>query len=119
MSLLKVIRKETIDDMKIVDKLREDYKIDDSTETAAEFEAACENFRAVCKQIGDAIGEEDFKGGFDEIIAFQESDVAKTAAGLMLAMKWSAADKLCTYIADRKLKIGQPAWWKRCWGIED
>lgn len=119
MSMIKIIRKETIDDMKIVDKLRADYKADDSEETIAEFEAACENFRAACKQIGDALGVEDFKGGFEEIIAFQESDVAKTAAGLMLAMKWAAADKLCTYIADRKLKIGQPAWWKRCWGIED
>ena len=41
MSLVKIIRKETIDDMRIVDKLRADYKADDSDETAAEFEAAC------------------------------------------------------------------------------
>ena len=68
--MIKIIRKETIDDMKIVDKLRADYKADDSEETIAEFEAACENFRAACKQIGDALGVEDFKGGFEEIIAF-------------------------------------------------
>ena len=41
MSMIKILRKETIDDMRIVDKLRADYKADDSEETAAEFEAAC------------------------------------------------------------------------------
>lgn len=51
MSLVKIIRKETIDDMRIVDKLRADYKADDSEETAAEFEAACQNFRQVCAEI--------------------------------------------------------------------
>lgn len=119
MSMIKILRKETIDDMKIVDKLKEDYKVDDSAETLQEFEAACENFRQVCRDIEAATGLEGFKGGFDEMLVFQNTDVAKTQTGLLLAMRWSAADKLCTYIADRKLKIGQPAWWKRCWGIED
>lgn len=118
MSLVKIIRKETIDDMRIVDKLRADYKADDSDETAAEFEAACQNFRQVCAEIQQAIGVEDFKGGFDEMLVFQNSPIAQTTEGLALAMRWSAANSLCTYIADRKLKIGQPAWWKRCWGFE-
>lgn len=52
------------------------------------------------------------------MMAFQSSEAAMTQAGLALAIRWSAADKLCTYLAN-KMKIGQPAWWKRCWGIED
>jgi hypothetical protein len=117
--LLKILSKEQYEDVTLVDKIRSDYKADASEETQAEFKAACENFRKVCEDIQAATGIEGFKGGFDEMLEFQNSPVATTAEGLALAMKWSAADKLCTYIADRKLKIGQPAWWKRCWGIED
>lgn len=117
--LLKILSKEQYEDGTLVDKIRSDYKTDASEETQAEFEAACENFRKVCEDIRAATGIEGFMGGFDEMLEFQNSPVAATAEGLALAMRWSAADKLCTYIADRKLKIGQPAWWKRCWGIED
>ena len=117
--LLRILSKQTFEDETLVSKLRKDYQADNSAETLAEFEAACENFRNVCHEISEATGIQDFKGGFDEMLEFQQSDIANTQVGLALAMKWSAADKLCTYIADRKLKIGQPAWWKRCWGIED
>ena len=117
--LLKILSKEQYEDGTLVDKIRSDYKADASEETQAEFEAACETFRQVCHDIEVATGIQGFKGGFDEMLAFQQTDIANTQQGLMLAMRWSAADKLRTYIADRKLKIGQPAWWKRCWGIED
>lgn len=119
LKLLKILSKEQYEDQTLVDKIKSDYKVDTSEETRLEFEAACENFRQVCQDIRTATGLADFKGGFDEMLEFQNSPVAQTAAGLALAMRWSAADKLCTYIADRKLKIGQPAWWKKCWEIED
>ena len=117
--MLKILSKEQYEDSMLIDKIKSDYKVDASKETQAEFEAACENFRKVCQDIQAVTNIEDFKGGFDEMLEFQNSPVAATAEGLALAMRWSAADKLCTYIADRKLKIGQPAWWKKCWGIKD
>lgn len=118
MSLIKILSKETFEDVKLINKLKADYTPDTSTQVIEEFEAACQNFRQVCAEIQQAIGVEDFKGGFDEMLVFQNSPIAQTTEGLALAMRWSAANSLCTYIADRKLKIGQPAWWKRCWGIE-
>lgn len=118
-SFLKIITKETFDNQRLVDKIKEDYTPISTDEVNQEFEAACENFRNVCKDIETATGLVGFKGGFDEMLTFQNTSVASTPAGLVLAMRWSAADKLCTYIADKKLKIGQPAWWKRCWGIEE
>lgn len=117
--MLKILSKEQFEEQSLIQKIKNDYKIDTSEETQQEFEMACENFRQVCYQIGQAIGNPDFKGGFDEMLEFQNSEVANTQLGLLLAMKWSAADKLCTYIADRKIKIGQPAWWKQCWNIEE
>ena len=116
--LLKILSKEQYEDETLVSKLRRDYTADTSEQTQAEFEAACEAFRQVCKDIETATGIQGFKGGFDEMFAFQQSEAATTQIGLTLAMRWSAADKLCTYIAN-KMKIGQPAWWKKCWGIED
>ena len=117
--MLKILSKEQYEDGMLIDRIKSDYKADASEDTQAQFEAACENFRKVCQDIQDVTNIEDFKGGFDEMLEFQNSPVAATAEGLALAMRWSAADKLCTYIADRKLKIGQPAWWKKCWGIKD
>lgn len=116
--MVKILSKEQFENETLLQKIKRDYEIDTSEQTRLEFEAACENFRQICYQIGQAIGNLDFKGGFDEMLEFQNSEVANTQLGLLLAMKWSAADKLCTYIADRKLKIGQPAWWKQCWNIE-
>lgn len=118
-NMVKILSKEQFENETLLQKIKRDYEIDTSEQTQLEFETACENFRQICYQIGQAIGNPDFKGGFDEMLEFQNSDVANTQLGLLLAMKWSAADKLCTYIADRKLKIGQPAWWKQCWNIQD
>lgn len=84
----------------------------------AEFETACEKFRAICGEIGVLIGNPDFKGGFDEMAEFETSEVAATETGVALSIKWMAADKLCTYLAS-KLGIGQPEWWYRCWRKED
>ena len=88
------------------------------TPDTTEFDAACVSFRAVCAEIGNLIGNPDFKGGFDEMAEFETSEAALTAAGIALAVKWMAADKLCTYLAS-KLGIGQPEWWYRCWELAE
>lgn len=78
--------------------------------------AAFVTFRKVCEDIGQLLGEPNFKGGFDEMDVFEASPYAKTTEGICLAIRWGAADKRCTYEA-KKVGIGQPQWWKLCWGI--
>lgn len=82
-----------------------------------EFAAACAQFRAVCGQIKEAAQLDAFTGGFDEMVKFQQSAVYNTLTGLQLAMAWSAADKLCTYLGS-KIGLGQPEWWYECWLAE-
>lgn len=77
-------------------------------------DAAYVNFRAVCSAIGTLIGNENFRGGFDEISSFADSEAAQSQAGIVLSLKLTFADKQCTYEA-AKLGIGQPQWWNECW----
>lgn len=81
------------------------------------FEAACEQFRQVCKQIEEFAGIEGFRGGFEEAIAFLNSSAFATdrVTGTYLFSLWQGADKAATYEAS-KLGIGQPDWWHQCWG---
>lgn len=79
-----------------------------------DFEAACAQFRTVCAAIGTAIGDNDFRGGFDEMAAFSEHPVFSTLDGVKLAIAWSAANDLCVY-EGKKIGLGQPAWWYDCW----
>jgi hypothetical protein len=80
------------------------------------FDSACETFKNICIEIGELAENPNFKGGLDEMLEFQLTEIAATAAGISLSLKWTAADKLCTYEA-LKIGIGQPAWWYDCWGI--
>ena len=79
-----------------------------------DFDNACAMFRAVCSKIGAMLGVEDFRGGFDEMLIFQQSETFKTLEGLHLAMEWSAANELCKY-EGAKIGLGQPQWWHECW----
>ncbi|MBN2643278.1 MAG: hypothetical protein JXR78_16625 [Victivallales bacterium] len=85
-------------------------------EMEAPFVVACEQFRNVCGQIATAMNVAKFKGGFDEMIEFQSSQVSATADGMRLALAWSAANELCKYEGG-KIGLGQPAWWYRCWEL--
>lgn len=78
------------------------------------FRTACTQFRDICEQIGTAIGAPDFRGGFDEMVQFQQSAAYGTVEGLQLAVAWSAANELCKY-EGQKLGYGQPDWWYECW----
>ena len=83
-----------------------------------EFEAALVMFRAVCNEIAQFLGVEQFLGGFGDIAAFETSETAAAnpVMALMLSSKWNAADKLCTYLGS-KVGYGQPKWFYYCWGI--
>ena len=87
-----------------------------TTTDGTAFDAACEQFKAICAQIGGALGAEGFRGGFDEMSEFYASEVYGTLQGLQLATAWSAANEYCKY-EGRKLGYGQPEWWYRCWGL--
>lgn len=78
------------------------------------FLEACERFRVVCAKIGELLGEENFKGGFDEMTLFQQSDMFDTLAGVKAALEWSAVNELCKY-EGAKIGLGQPQWWYKCW----
>lgn len=85
-----------------------------------EFQAlpCCTAFKAVCAQIAAFMGVETFLGGYDDILAFQQSAAAQAnpVQALQLAMMWKGADDDCNYRA-QKLGIGRPRWWYCCWDI--
>lgn len=92
----------------------------DENADRTDFNAACQNFKEVCRRIGNVIGNDQFKGGFDEAISFVTGDFFQqnqTEATALFAL-WLGCDKACTYAA-KKLGIGQPKWWKICWNMEE
>lgn len=111
---MKIISKQKFKEQQIQDKLIS--LITPKTTDRTEFEIACQQFRNICEEIRKFLNIDEFKGGFDEIMLFQNSPIANTNEGLFLAMKWNAANNLCTYLAN-KLGIGQPDWWKECWQL--
>ena len=84
------------------------------------FEAACAQFRTLCAQIGEFIGDPDFKGGFDEYTEFATSEAYQKnpVQGNALAIQWSALNELCKY-EGQKAGYGQPDWWYKCWECAD
>ena len=79
-----------------------------------DFDAACAQFRAICYTIGTAMGDPNFRGGFEEMIKLQQAPIYNTIEGLQLANAWSALNDLCTY-EGKKIGLGQPEWWHTCW----
>lgn len=79
-----------------------------------DFNNACQKFRNVCTAIGTLITDPEFKGGFDEMEEFQNSELSSTMVGIRLAIAWSASNELCKYEGS-KVGLGQPAWWYKCW----
>lgn len=79
------------------------------------FDTACTQFKQVCAIIGQAIGNADFKGGFDEYTNFIQSDFAKNnpAQAALYASMWSGANEYAKY-EGAKLGYGQPEWWYKC-----
>lgn len=115
---MKIKKKEQVrrEDMEL---LLNDMKTPRSTDTT-DFEAACDVFRSVCSQIKTFAGLETFRGGFEEALAFLNSEafVNDKLTGTYLFSLWQGADKSVTYEAS-KVGIGQPDWWKKCWNIQE
>ena len=84
------------------------------------FEAACAQFRVLCEEIGTFIGDANFKGGFDEYAVFATSEAyaSNPVKGNALAIQWSALNELCKY-EGKKIGLGQPDWWYRCWDLAE
>lgn len=122
---MKIMTKESVEQERLMQRLKD--SITPISDDRSRFEAACENFRNVCGQIGTLIGQ-DFKGGYDdmEVVANfiysldltteQGKETAIRANSLVSA--WSGANDFCIYEAKR-IGLGQPDWWKDCWGITD
>lgn len=83
----------------------------------AELRAAFAKFREVCGQIGELIGDPDFRGGTLEDDSALERPEAQTTVGLALGQRLTLAERACT-IAAGKLGIGSPDWWYMCWEPE-
>lgn len=97
-----------------VSQEQQEQASEEATQHVQEFSQACETFKQVCYQIRQATGLSDFTGGFDEMVAFQQTPVYSTIPGIQLALAWNAANELCKYTGS-KLGYGQPEWWYRCW----
>lgn len=82
------------------------------------FDSACANFRQVCSMIGEFIGVENFRGGFDEYTIFIQSEAAQSnpSQASLLASMWCGVNEYAKY-EGVKLGYGQPEWWYRCWSI--
>lgn len=78
-------------------------------------EGSCGLFRAVCGEIEVALGIENFRGGFDELLALtpEQHDIIRGAG---LTDRLNLADRLCNHEAN-KVGLQSPAWWYRCWEI--
>ena len=79
-----------------------------------DFDNACQVFRQICSQIGTLIGDENFKGGYDDMMTFYNHPSYRTSEGLQLAMAWSGCNDLCKYEGN-KIGLGSPEWWYKCW----
>ena len=117
--------REVVENERLMQRLKD--SITPVSDDRERFEAACENFRFVCSQIGKLIGKE-FKGGYDDISSAAEYIYAQDltteqgkenvirANSLMAA--WSGANDFCIY-EGKRIGLGQPDWWKDCWGITE
>lgn len=83
-----------------------------------DFKNACQIFRQICSQIGELIGVENFKGGYDDMTVFYSHEAYKTDKGMQLAIAWSGCNELCKYQAN-KLNKKSPDWWYECWANEN
>lgn len=74
---------------------------------------ACSLFRAICVEVEAALNIENFRGGFNELLALtqEQHDIIR---GMGLTDRLNLADRLCNHEAN-KVGMEAPAWWYRCW----
>ena len=100
----------------------EDIEIPDLNSTPiddTQFKKACQQFVLVCKQIGQFIGDQNFKGGFDQYDKFINSTASmlNPSKASLLASMWSGTNEYCKY-EGQKIGLKQPDWWYQCWRYE-
>lgn len=78
---------------------------------------ACTLFRTICGAIKTTLSLEDFKGGFDEILALNSEQIA-TLKTTDLLERLTFTDRLCNHEAD-KVGMQSPLWWYRCWQLSE
>jgi len=85
-----------------------------------EFKKACKMFRDICEEIQEFIGDDTFKGGFEDFEKFINSSAANKsrATASLLASRWDGANEYCKYEGS-KIGLGQPAWWYKCFEYTD
>ena len=74
-------------------------------------------FRTICETIKTTLSLEDFKGGFDEILALTSEQIA-TLKTTDLLERLTFTDRLCNHEAD-KVGMQSPRWWYRCWQLQE
>lgn len=106
-----ITRSKAIEDCKRRILESEAHTPDDTT-----FKQACKLFRDVCSQIGEFIGDDNFKGGFEDYDKFINSSAARQskASASLLASMWNGANEFAKY-EGAKLGYQQPEWWYKCW----
>lgn len=83
----------------------------------SDFNLACDLFKSVCAQIQELTGEQ-FRGGYDEILNFMNSDLSKTDGAKDIGLRLTFADLACNHEA-KKIGLSSPQWWYKCWNIEN
>ena len=79
-----------------------------------QFNKACSYFRQICQEIGTLIGNNNFKGGFQDMTIFYSHESYKTDKGMQLAIAWSGCNEYCNHEA-KKIGLNSPQWWYICW----
>ena len=100
---------------------KEEWEIIERTnkkeQNTTDFETACAYFRQICGEIGALMGEQNFRGGYEDMPRFYAHPSYKTSEGLALATAWGGCNDFCNHEA-KKLGIGSPDWWHKCWQLQ-
>lgn len=83
-----------------------------------ELDAACDNFIAVCQDIGTFIGDASFMGGINDMEEVYASEAAQQnpVQALILVERWNGANLQCNHFANKPdVNMQSPAWWWYCW----
>lgn len=99
-----------------------------TTDTTKLLDIFNKHFKPICKNIGQMLNIENFRGGFDEIQELYkyileldsstEDGKRQIIAAHTLAVQWEAADAYCKHEAS-KLRWKPAEWWKYCWAQAD
>lgn len=84
------------------------------------FRIACKMFVNACNKIRTFIGNNSFKGGFEDYGMFIMSSASQQnpSQAALLAAEWSGCNTYCVYEAG-KIGLASPEWWYKCWELND